>query len=593
METADLSNLNEFKTKYLADEDVQVRLRAVRKLISHSKVLGCDRTCEEIIPILEEQERKDEEAVLNLISNEIENTILSLLNKEDLSYFVLAILQDLLLFELDEDTPFQQRSVIKAFQRIERVFPTDILVNDFLPLIKKFSEEKNVTARAASAFLIPIAYERFPLIRRKDLKDIFAQLAKDESTAVRKSAAGVIGTISKIAGPEAARADFLDTLYALAADPAVGVRSAAAESAVAVAGLFGGAEAGELFAVLEYNFLIDPACSVRQTAVKNAPELIKILNNTTDKHYLIEFLGTFIYVMEADTELDVRAAAIESLLAFARCLDSDYILGYIIPVIGRMAVSDPSPMVLTKIALAAPTLSTLIPKVYTYEFVTTTICHLLGESHVSVLLAILAGLPEIFPVVGAAPVAGAVMRLADSQQWRVRRAVIAILPTIVAYLDSERYKDKVAALIGCWLNDSNYSIREFVLTNIGAYKTLFGQDWIVENIVPMLLSFSTHSNYLFRVNTLYGIRSLAKVLPANVVLNTFIPIVLRMSQDSVPNIKFNVAKTLQAMVPYLDPAVIEARVIPVLEKLVKDKDPDVKYYATKCLEFSKKKTAMI
>lgn len=297
--------------------------------------------------------------------------------------------------------------------------------------------------------------------------------------------------------------------------------------------------------------------------------------------------------MEADTELDVRAAAIESLLAFARCLDPETILMYIIPVIGRMAVSDPSPLVLTNIALVAPTLSTLIPKVYTYEFVTTTICHLLGESHVSVLLAVLAGLPEIFPVVGAAPVAGAVMRLADSQQWRVRRAVIGLLPTLVAYLDTERYKDKIAALIGCWLNDSNYSIREFVLENIGAYKTLFGQEWMIENIVPMLLSFSTHSNYLFRVNTLYGISSLAKVLPPNVVLNTFIPIVLRMAQDSVPNIRFNVAKTLQAMVPYLDPAVVEARVIPVLEKLIKDKDNDVKHFAAKCLEVSKKKTAMI
>lgn len=593
METADLSNLNEFKAKYLADENVQVRLKAIRKLISHSKVLGPDRTCEEIIPILEEQERKDEEAILSLIGTEIESTLLNFLGKEDLTYVLLQILQDLCVFELDEDTPISERSVIKALQKIELVFPPHILINDLFPLIKKLSEETMTHARAGSVFLIPTAYERSPLIKRKELKDILIALSGDTSSVVRKSVAAVIGTIAQIAGPEVTKSDFLSILYTLARDPAVNVRAASVDSVTAVAGLFGSVEAGKLFAEQEYKFMIDPSWLVRQKTVKNAPDMARIFSSTAeDNNCLIEFLGTFLYVMEADAELDVRAAATSALLPISRGLDPYVINGYITPVVARM-VADPSIEVLTNIAAAAPVLATLIPKESALEFTNDTVCHLLGESSVPVLLAVLGGIPELLPMVGAAPVTAAVMRLADSKEWRVKRSVIALLPTLIAYFDLERFKEKVAVLIACWLNDSNYSIREFTLRNLGFYKNVFGQDWLIENIIPTLLSFSTHNNYLFRVNTLYGVSSLSKVLPTSVVTNTFLPIVLRMSQDSVPNIRFNVAKTLQAMVPFLDPAVVESRVIPVLERLVKDKDMDVRNYASKCMEVSKKKTAMI
>ncbi len=160
----------------------------------------------------------------------------------------------------------------------------------------------------------------------------------------------------------------------------------------------------------------------------------------------------------------------------------------------------------------------------------------------------------------------AIVDLAQDHKWRVRLAIIDLVPMLGKQLGVDFFNDKLVSLCMGWLSDDVFSIRK-------------------EQIVPKVQKMYNHTSFSQRLTALYAVQVLLPALTAKIIEESIMPLIAAMASDAVPNIRFTVAKTLEVAIPVFrskDISVTEASSI--LTKLSKDLDRDVRFYADKvCL----------
>ena len=196
----------------------------------------------------------------------------------------------------------------------------------------------------------------------------------------------------------------------------------------------------------------------------------------------------------------------------------------------------------------------------------------------------------------------AIVDLAEDGKWRVRLAIIELIPLLAKHLGQEYFGDKLSALCMAWLDDGVHSIRRAATDTLMLLTELFGEDWAVEHVLPRIERMQMHQNYLHRTTALYVLQVIVKCLSAATISKKVIPIIVLMSADPVPNIRFISAKTMQIVSARfqvirassstnsttktnnasLGPSIDE--MTSILSNLLLDSDRDVKFYATQALK---------
>ena len=160
--------------------------------------------------------------------------------------------------------------------------------------------------------------------------------------------------------------------------------------------------------------------------------------------------------------------------------------------------------------------------------------------------------------------------------------MIKLIPSFARVLGLEDFGKKLFPLINTWLSDSIFSVRDMMSQQIGELVHLFGVDWCIQSIVPIILQFKSNQNYLIRQVTLMCISRLQGSLQMGVFVKQFLPTVLHMAGDRVANVKFMVAKTLLLLLGTNEPKVNQ-QIQACLKTLSNDLDTDVKYFACMAL----------
>ena len=99
----------------------------------------------------------------------------------------------------------------------------------------------------------------------------------------------------------------------------------------------------------------------------------------------------------------------------------------------------------------------------------------------------------------------AIIELAQDKQWRVRQAIIDMVPLLATQLGVKFFNDRLADLCMSWLGDPVYSIREAATVNLRKLTEVFGVQWSRQNILPRVIDMGGNSNYLFRMTTIFAI----------------------------------------------------------------------------------------
>lgn len=191
----------------------------------------------------------------------------------------------------------------------------------------------------------------------------------------------------------------------------------------------------------------------------------------------------------------------------------------------------------------------------------------------------------------------AIVDLAEDGKWRVRLAIIELIPILAKHLGEDYFGEKLSALCMAWLDDGVHSIRRAATENLMQLAILFGEDWAVEHIIPRIERMQMYQNYLHRTTALYVLQVVVRTLSLGVISKKVLPIVVLMSADPIPNIRFIAARTFQIIFMRCRSirsssissvaskstnslfAAVSEEMSSVLSKLLLDTDRDVKFYA--------------
>jgi serine/threonine-protein phosphatase 2A regulatory subunit A len=205
----------------------------------------------------------------------------------------------------------------------------------------------------------------------------------------------------------------------------------------------------------------------------------------------------------------------------------------------------------------------------------------------------------------------AIVDLAEDGKWRVRLAIIELIPILAKHLGREYFGEKLSALCMAWLDDGVHSIRRAATENLMQLTELFGEEWAVELIIPRIGRMQMHQNYLHRTTALYVLQVVVRCLSLTAINKKVLPIIILMAADPVPNIRFITAKTIQIV--YMRCQAIRAsssslkasnsntslyaataeELSSVLSKLLQDPDRDVKFYAALAMKVASKASSPV
>ena len=209
---------------------------------------------------------------------------------------------------------------------------------------------------------------------------------------------------------------------------------------------------------------------------------------------------------------------------------------------------------------------------------------LLDDANTNVRLSIIYHFAELLDVVGVDvaidSVPGGLVEvlctLGDDETWRVRHAIVLLLPTLASLMD--------AADFAATFNLERFLIDSCALVRLDTIKTCvsiaqlpgYSQPWIESTVLPLLRARVTEvHSYQRRALVLEGLGELAAHMSQATLEEGLLPLALNMAIDRVPNLRLDLAKALQRAAPRLSAATLAGRVFPVLERLLRDEDIDV------------------
>ncbi|KAL3654179.1 hypothetical protein CASFOL_003860 [Castilleja foliolosa] len=170
----------------LMNGNIALRLNCILRLFTTARALGEERTRNELIPFLSEDD--DDELVLGAMV-------------EELGYFIPyvggvehahVLLPPLEMFCTEGETCVRDKAV-ESLCRIGSQMRDNDLINSFVPVVKRLAAGESFTARASACGLFHVAYPSAPDMLKTELRSIYRLLCQDDKEPVRKAAATNLG----------------------------------------------------------------------------------------------------------------------------------------------------------------------------------------------------------------------------------------------------------------------------------------------------------------------------------------------------------------------------------------------------------------
>ncbi|RCH89214.1 protein phosphatase 2, regulatory subunit A [Rhizopus azygosporus] len=529
----------------LKNEDVQLRLNAIRNLSTIAMALGPQRTRDELIPFLCEG-IDDEDEVLLAVAEELGN-FGEYVGGPEYAHFILAPLENLASVE----EVLVRDKAVDSINNIAKLLNAFQVTHYFLPLLKRLSNAEWFTGRISACGLYAVGYSKCTPEQQSELRTSFAALIQDDTPMVRRAAAKALANFSKELTPEVIINNILPLFLRLTTDD---------------------------------------QDTVRLLTVEDLVQIAKLCEATSDAITIEEKLALFLNLIK-DSEGEVKILAIGQAPGFSKLLEKNVVIEKIIPCFKELVI-DTNQHVRSAVATNISGFAPILEKEQTIEYLLPLFLQLLKDDFPEVRLNIISNLEDVNQVIGVDSLSQsllpAIVELAEDKQWRVRLAIIQYIPLLASQLGIGFFDDKLLDLCLSWLGDTVFSIRDAATTNLKKLVEIFGYDWAKNTILPRVNEMAHNENYLYRMTTLFALTTMAVSLTPEIIKDNVLPTVVELVNDPIPNVRFNVAKSLEVLAPILkqNPQTAEAvstKINDVLQQLSQDSDVDVKWFAEKAI----------
>jgi serine/threonine-protein phosphatase 2A regulatory subunit A len=171
------------------------------------------------------------------------------------------------------------------------------------------------------------------------------------------------------------------------------------------------------------------------------------------------------------------------------------------------------------------------------------------------------------------------MEIARVENFRVKIEIIRLICFFLPFISPEALTVQLIPLIGQWLQDSVFLVREEACHALPALIQVAKNDSFRDEVIALLSRLNYSPSYSIRQVALFSVLYICDILPRSIVSEKILPSVLLIASDPVANVRLLAAKTLVKMKDYVD-----RRGLPqinlCLKLLANDPDSDVKFYAT-------------
>jgi len=510
-----------------------------------------------------------------------------------------------------------------------------------MTLLKQLACSEWYTSRICAAALAPTIHQRVNNANASEIRAILTQLASDDTPMVRRAVAGALDSlIEKLldlpswvtqapgdvsidfksdsvnsldalqgslanktdfdilkaraselrvneAGAAIAFRDLLPPVRQLAVDEQDSVRLLAVPAICSLLRACNGPEQLVHVIPAAMSLASDGGWRVRYVVASRFGQLMAALpTDVATSNTDTSFVAMYAQLLQ-DAEPEVRAAAAGRLGDVARLAGRELVSARLVPLLPRL-VDDANDFVRVATANTIMELTTVLPRQDAQERILPQILRLLRDANPDVRLNLLAHLESVRSVVDlevlSQSLIPAIVDLSRDKQWRIRRAVVRLVPRLAQQLGANFYEGRLSELCMSWVNDPVAEVREEATLNFARLAQTFGAAWAETHLVPRLLHISTRRTYVYRLICLLAIMDLAPLLGPEVALNRLMPIVLTLIHDTVPNVRLNVARALDRLADLLDADSVKRLAVPSLTLLATDADRDVKYYAEASLK---------
>ncbi|CAJ0928846.1 unnamed protein product, partial [Mesorhabditis belari] len=551
----------------LRNEDVQLRLNSIRKLSTIALALGVERTRNELIHFLTDT-IYDEDEVLLVLAEQLGN-FTPLVGGADFVHCLLPPLENLATVE---ETVVRDKAV-ESLRKIAEKHSSAALEEHFIPMVKRLATGDWFTSRSSACGLFSVCYPRVGPAVKAELRNMYRQLCRDDTPMVRRAAAAKMGEFAKVLEKDAIVEEYNQMFLDLVIDEQDSVRLLMVEACIAMSSVIPKADMVKHVKPALVALIEDKSWRVRYMVAEKFVELQNALGGM-DESTVNELVGYFTNLLK-DAEGEVRGAAAQRIEGFCKTLPEAFreqaIINHILPVIKEL-VSDQNQHVKGELASVIMGLGPIVGKQVTETHLLPIYTAMLRDSTA-----------EVSDVIGASmmrdEVLPAVIELGEDGKWRVRLALVTLMPLLAQQLGREFFDEKLLPLCMTWLTDHVHAIREAATNTLKQLTQKFGGEWATRTLVPKAVQLSKDNNYLHRQTALSMLTGLSEAVGNDQTVADVLPIVKQLANDNVPNVRFNVAKSLVRIGKIVSPSVLQSEIKPILSQLGGDTDFDVRYFA--------------
>eukprot|EP01029_Cantina_marsupialis_P018533 TRINITY_DN4267_c0_g1_i1.p1 TRINITY_DN4267_c0_g1~~TRINITY_DN4267_c0_g1_i1.p1 ORF type:complete len:588 (+),score=186.25 TRINITY_DN4267_c0_g1_i1:53-1816(+) len=561
----------------LKDEDVENRLNSIRSLTTIANALGESRTREELLPFLFES-LDDENEVLEALATQL-SKLVKYVGGTDYYYLVLPHLEHLCMAE---ETSVRSAAVESLSMIIKAISPNQCLSYVY-PVIRTLFNCEWFTAKCSASALFASLYPKVPEQTQQNLRLSYKKLCHDDTAIVRRESCRNMKDFIGQMDEHHIISDIIPSAQDLAQrDTQDSVRLLMIENCLAIAAKLNTDDNKQFIWPLVQGLSDDPSWRVRWSVVDALVRLSQILPRTAE--YTKEFIAMMLRFL-GDNEPEVKIAACLHLEEFFNSIEVKTVQDCLKDYVGvlNLLVDDDNESVRGALSSKVMKLAPIWGHDATVNHLLPIFLALLRDNHAQVRLNILADLEHISQFVGTEVLSQsllpALVNLGEDTQWRVRLGVIEHNAGLAKILGENFFNDNIMHLCLKYLGDPVASIRETAAANLKNLAELFGDEWVVSQICPHLVTLSKQDNYLQRHVVIIAIENLAHVTSQGVLQFHLLPTLTTLCSDRVPNIRMNAARTLNKLKDVVQADIKKSVVLTELEKLSLDKDRDVRYQA--------------
>ncbi|TMW63863.1 hypothetical protein Poli38472_002804 [Pythium oligandrum] len=562
-------------TEEVKSDEVETRIKAMRRLKTVAQALGTDRTRTELLPFLREA-TEDEDEVLVALADELGGFVELVGGPQHAA----VLLEPLEVLAGIEETVVRDRAV-DSLLKVATVVPN--VGDSFAPLVKRLAEGDWFTSRVSACSLFAAVYPKITDAgRRKELRDLFQVMSNDDTPMVRRAAASNIGKFAAAVEKEHLTGLVLPLFKALTSDDQDSVRLLAIENSAAIAKLLSADENTQNILPLVRSSVEDRSWRVRFSIAKDFFPLSEAMGPQITES---ELLNCFTNLLQ-DAEAEVRAAAAKNIAGYISVVKSELFSNEILPLLSTLS-QDTAPNVRTAVSIAAMELAPKLGEAGAKNTLGPLLLLFLRDEVVDVRLNILKRLGLLAPWMSSfeSVLLPAIADLARDLQWRVREAVILSIPAVASSLGNQYFQEHLLEIYMSAFSDMVGEVRLSATKILSQLLESVGSEYILQNVLPRLTQiFDKSVIYQERVNVLHALEQLATDKASNELLATMTTLAIRGARDKIPNVRFVASITLQQLCKYADSSIVASQVRPCLADLVNDSDTDVKYYSSVAME---------